>query len=331
LSAYKRHLVIVASVMMSLARFPLDGESVLAQPWHAMDWVDGSSPASTDEWARKMGVDWERLSCKVSSRRKPQACIDYVKKSPRPNINKYFLYISVDDPSTLQDDALEYSQASLDTPQIEEVGIDDFFSSYYSWYKDRSIKNPAEFLGKFIDNLKSENPNLKFGITLYEDELDPVAYTYINDAHLPPDIKKKFDYIHLFLHYRMNGPRFAQYVDMAQAMFPNAKIIAGVYAYDRIDYFPCSQDDYSKRSCKQQEEFDLFNQALSLEMQLLKEGKVVGLELYPGYFGAEDKLDYGPRKNQLTCKTKRLMQCVLNTQAMRDRILAQRNKYLNNP
>jgi len=54
-----------------------------------------------------------------------------------------------------------------------------------------------------------------------------VSYPYIDNIHLPADIKEKFDYIHLFLHYRMNGPRFAQYIDMAKALFPNAKIIAG--------------------------------------------------------------------------------------------------------
>ena len=295
-----------------------------------MDWVDGSSPATTEEWRDRMGVDWERLSCRVRSRLKPEACIEYVKKSPRPGIDKYFLYMSVDDPTTLQNDSLEYSRATLDVPQIEEVGIDDFFGTYYGWHKNSHIKNPAEFLRNVIDNLKSVNPRLKFGITLYEDELDPSTYSYIDDVHLPPDIKDKFDYIHLFMHYRKNGPRFAQYVDMAKALFPNAKIIAGVYGYDRIDYFPCAQDDSTKRSCTHQEEIDLFNQALNLQLELLKEGKVVGLELYPGYFGAENKLDYGPRRNQLTCKTERLTQCVMNTQVMRDSILAQRNRYISN-
>ena len=135
----------------------------------------------------------------------------------------------------------------MSVPSIESAGIDDFFGYYEKWYAQ--IPNAAQFLGHFIDGLKSVNHNLKFGATIYENELDPVANPYIDDKHLPPAIRAKFDYIHtLFLHYRKNGPHFAQYVSEAQALFPQAQIIAGVYSYDRIDYFPCAQNDPAEKT-----------------------------------------------------------------------------------
>jgi len=54
-------------------------------------------------------------------------------------------------------------------------------------------------------------------------------------------VKAQFDVIRLFLHYRANGPSYAGYVAQAKAYFPNAQIVAGVYPYDRIDYWPCAQ------------------------------------------------------------------------------------------
>ena len=266
-----------------------------------------------------MGVDWTRVSCRVNSRLNPLACVNYVRDSTRPGIQKYFLYMSLDHPATLLNDARQFSMASRDVPQIEEIGMDDFFGAYEDWFNRHIVENPPEFLGQLIDALKHDNPQVKFGITLYENEMDSVYNPFINDAHLPPAIREKFDYIHLFLHYRKNGPRFADYVAQAKALFPHAQIIAGVYGYDRIDYFPCAQGDRRKKSCSEKEEMALFKQALDIQMQLLQSGQVVGLELYPGYFGAEQKLSYGPGSHQLTCK--KTSRCIQNSQTMRDLIL----------
>ncbi len=183
-----------------------------------------------------------------------------------------------------------------------------------------------DFIEQFITALKSVNPHLLFGITLYENELDPVSNPYIDDAHLPPAIKAEFDYIHLYLHYRKNGPNFASYVAQTQAMFPHAKIIAGVYPYDRIDYFPCAQNDSTKKPCTEEEELSYFKQALDIQVGLLKEGKVVALELFPGHFGNETNLyGPGPQSDNLACKD--VTRCVQNTITMRDMILTERQQF----
>src|SRR5690349_5017815 len=79
--------------------------SVAMAEWHSMDWVDGSAATTQEEWRAKMGVDWERLSCRVKSRRRPSDCVRFVTAFPRTGITKYFLYMWVDDPQTLAQDA----------------------------------------------------------------------------------------------------------------------------------------------------------------------------------------------------------------------------------
>ena len=286
-----------------------------------MDWIDGDFQRSTFAWEQQLGINATRISCRVTIHNTPDTCVDFVKSLQSPSISKYFLYIQTD-PATLPTDMLRYSILTADVPSIASVGIDDFFGYYQTWYTQ--MPNAASFVGQVIDNGKTTNKNLKFGITLYENELDSIRNPYIDDRHLPPEIKAKFDYIHLFLHYRKNGSNFAAYVAQAQHWFPNAKIIAGVYAYDRIDYFPCAQNDSSKKPCTTEEEITYFKIALDTQMQLLKEAKVASLEIFPGYFGAEDKL-YGPGTDNLTCQN--VTRCIQNTMTMRDMILSKRRQF----
>ncbi len=307
----KRFLFIVGCV------FFLAPRGVLAAGWTAGDWIDGETEMTTPAWQDQLGIDWTRISCKVSVRNTPQSCITFIENSPAPGISQYFIYMPVDNTWSLLDNALLFSSLSKGNSAIAEAGIDDFFYSYQTWYHQMS--NASQFLNQLIDNLKSSNPNLKFGITLYEDELDSIQNVYMDSTHLPPAVKAKFDYIHLFLHYRANAPKFAQYVSQAQSLFPNAKIIAGVYSYDRIDYFPCAQNDSTKAPCTQQQELNFFQQALNTQVQLLNKGSVIALELFPGYFGNETQL-YGPHTDDLTCNN--VTRCVNNTLTMRGMILA---------
>lgn len=282
-----------------------------------MDWIDGDRQTTTPYWQQRLGIDWTRVSCRVTRRNTPSKCVADVQANPTPGIQKYFLYLESNSP-TLTADASAYSALTANVPAVESVGFDDFFAYYEPRY-DQAGGGAIQTLSVVIDNLKSANPRLKFGITLYENELDPVYNPYIDATHLPPSVKAKVDYVHLFLHYRANGPKFARYVAQAKAYFPNAKIIAGAYAYDRIDYFPCAQGDPAKTPCTQAQEIDDFKQALAIQRQLVLTHEVVGLEIYPGYFGAEDDL-YGPGTDNLKCAN--VTRCIQTTLAMRDALAA---------
>jgi hypothetical protein len=316
--------IALAAGYVLLSQSPAVAQTAVSPQWNAMDWIDGDYQTTTPSWQKQQGINWTRVSCRITLRNTPQKCVNFVTTSPTPGIAKYFLYIQTDS-STLPTDALQYSALSAGNSSVESVGFDDFFSSYEPWYA--KMPNAAQFVSQVIDNLKSANPNLKFGITLYENELDPVYNPFIDDNHLPPALKAKFDYIHLFLHYRKNGPHYADYVAQVQTLFPKAAIIAGVYTYDRIDYFPCAQNDPAKKPCTPQEEIDYFQKALDIQVQLLKQGKVVGLELFPGYFGNETNLfGPGPNSDNLACND--VARCVNTTLQMRDAVLAAHNQFM---
>ena len=90
-------------------------------------------------------------------------------------------------------------------------------------------------LGRAIRSLKTHNPRLRFDITLYEDDLDGPSLRALPDA-----VRLGVDRVSLYLHYRAAGPDYAGFAAAARQLFPHAQILAGVYAYDRIDYLPCA-------------------------------------------------------------------------------------------
>ena len=289
-----------------------------------MDWIDAEAQTTTASWQSQLGIDWTRVSCHLAGRTTPTACVNFVRNSPTPGISKYFLYMNSQS-STLASDAAQYSSLTTSVPSIESVGFDDFFIFYQTFYSQKG-SNAPDLLGQIIDDLKSINPNLKFGITLYETDLDSSYNPYIDAMHLPTWVKAKFDYIHLFLHYRANASKYATYVSQAHAAFPNAKIIAGAYPYDRVDFFPCTQGDSSKTPCTSAQETSYFQQALTIQVQQLKQGSVIALEFFPGYFGDETELyGTGPYNDSLPCSN--VSRCVQNTITMRNDILSAYNAY----
>jgi hypothetical protein len=162
------------------------------------------------------------------------------------------------------------------------VGIDDFVSQYKALFPNANPSPaPAALLNTIIANLKSANPNLKFGATIYEDEL---TSPYLQDARLPAALRGQFDYVHLFIHYREDGPNFQQYVQQAVQLFPNARIIGGSYAVDRRAFLPCAPQG---QPCTTQQDFDLFTQSLTIQAQLLGSGQIDSIEFFPGYFRNE--------------------------------------------
>src|SRR5690242_19617284 len=88
--------------------------------WNVMDWIDGDSQQTTSAWQDQLGIQWTRLSCRVSLRNTPAKCVNAVSVEPTPGITKYFLYITPD-PKTIKDDARQFSSLTRNVPMIESV------------------------------------------------------------------------------------------------------------------------------------------------------------------------------------------------------------------
>lgn len=260
-------------------------------------------------WDRNLHISGYRMGCDTGD---PEGCVreaaDEVKQRAFTRI-----FLSMDeDPVHTPADALAYSRLSLSRPYLVEAGLDDFVDRYQNLFSDRF--DPRPWLRMVIQNVKIFNPKLTFGITLYEDEIDS---PYARPPYLPADLAREVDVVHLFLHYRMDAPKFAQYVEQAQRLFPKAHVIAGLYAYDRIDYISCSQA--GKRPCSQAEEVSLYRESASNAAELLKQGKIAGIEFYPGFFGMESQ--WGGWKHEDYCAAKRVAQCIDDTRQMRQATL----------
>ncbi len=262
-----------------------------------------SAQTNTTEWNQDLGVTQTRQGCADT----PATCLQFVGGVAASFHVKVFLAIKLDATNTAAA-ASDYSRLSLTAPYLAEVGIDDFVTQYKALFSNTSIQ-PATVLSTVIGNLKSANPQLKFGGTIYEDEL---ANAYLQDAKLPATIRAKFDYIHLYIHYRENGGNFQTYVQQARQIFPNAHIIAGSYAYDRRYYLPCHPGG---QPCTAAEDNDLFVQSIALQADLLHAGIVDSIEFYPGYFGAESQ--WAGWNNSRECDPSDVPACIANTQGMR--------------
>ena len=87
-----------------------------------------------------------------------------------------------------------------------------------------------------IANIKSKNPNLKFGVTVYADQLthkivtsSTWLYHGITFQSVPASVLAKIDNVHLFVHHREEASTYATAVATAKRIFPNARIFAGAY------------------------------------------------------------------------------------------------------
>ena len=268
------------------------------QEGRVMTW---SAWVNRPEWNRSLGVTASRQGCSNS----PEVCVQSSCKTARELHFEIFLAIPLN--SHALDNASEYSRLSLTCPQLIEVGFDDFLDQYRAI--GRSLPNPSKLLREFIVRLKSANPKLRFGGTIYEDQLSIPGPL---DSELPSAIRKRFDYVHLFVHYREDGPSYANYVSEAKRLFPHARIIAGAYAYDRRAYLPCSP---SGHPCTPAEELDLYRETMEIQIRLLKDRVTDGIEFYPGYFGVEEQ--WGGWNNPKACALQDVTLCIANTKSMR--------------
>jgi len=206
----------------------------------------------------------------------------------------------------------QYAELSRNPTPVVEIGVDDFAGQYVRLLATGSSE-AADILNSLIEGVKSGDSKLKFGATIYEDELPLPALT---DPDLPAAIRAKFDLVHLYLHFRSNALHTSAYVVQAKRLFPNAVIILGIYAYDRISYIPCAKSP--SRPCTKQEELNYFREALDEDITLLKNGAVSGLEFYPGSFGYEDQWSGWDKPN--ICPGRK-QECIENTKALRQLVL----------
>jgi hypothetical protein len=220
------------------------------------------------------------------------------------NGTKVFLSVLLK-PETV-DYGRQYSALSLQSPSLTEISLDDFVSQYSRFFQ-ANVRNPGAVLGSFIDGIKSRNPKLQFGATIYEND---IGQEFLSDKDLPAAIRTKFDVVHFFVHYRGDTPQYAQYIQQLKALFPQAQLVGGVYAYDRISYLPCLP---KAQPCSVEQELNYFNQSLDTATDLLQQGKISWLEVYPGLFGRE--AEWSNWKSPRICPG-RLPECVANTEKM---------------
>jgi len=260
------------------------------------------------EWQRTLHISGRRQGCSSP----PESCVRSI-ASEKPG-TKVFLSVLLK-PETVSY-GQQYSALSLRTPSLVEIGLDDFVSQYS---KLKGAGSPSETLGSFIDGIKSQNPNLQFGATIYENDL---GTEFLSDRELPPAIRAKFDVVHFYVHYRGDTPKYAQYIPQVRVLFPKAEIIGGIYAYDRISYLACLPKG---QPCSVEQEMNYFNQSLDIATNLLKDGTISWLEIFPGLFGHEgDWPDW--TKDSRLCSG-RIPECIANTQKM-DQAVAAKIKQL---
>jgi hypothetical protein len=259
----------------------------------------GNTPA----WDDRLGVSVIRQACELE----PFACLLRLKDGVESRRVQRWILVVKGGPDKIERDSAEYSKLSEVEHRLIEIDIDDFVSTIKSWHFSTNGE-AHKTLARIINNLKHANRSLRFGITLYEDDLDSVVLT-----STPLEIRAEVNRIALYLHYRGNAGNFAHYVAEYQLLFPNAAIWAGSYAYDRIDYLPCRESGTQR--CTAAEEVALYTESLSNQLDLLHHGKVAGIEFYPGYFGREKQWN-GWSQSRI-CRPSRISECIEMTLKLR--------------
>jgi len=281
-----------------------------ADSWKIITWGKNAP-----EWDQKLHVGGIRVGCSGE----PAQCIRQAESAVRGEADKK-VFLSVLLRAESPAEARQYSESSLQSPFLQEIGLDDFVARY-NRASGTSPTDALSWLGGMVENVKSKNANLKFGITVYESDLSSPA---LKEDKLPARIRSKIDHVHLYLRYRANAPNYESYVQQAKSIFPKARVIAGAYAYDRISYIPCASGN--PRRCAKDEELKLFMQALTTQIRLLKSQAVDWIEFYPGGFGLEQEMDIW--ETPRGCQDRQKSECVENTKAMRQAATAALTKEL---
>jgi hypothetical protein len=263
----------------------------------------GNSP----EWNRTLHVSGIRIGCSGA----PSSCIQQVDEmAASQHVSSVFLGILLN-PANVATNAVTFGNLALSHPDLAEVGFDDFVSQC-----EKTHLGPSELsslVQTFASNLKSRSAKVQFGATIYQDQLITGEFGHLQ---LSDAARQSIDIVHLFPHYRKERKSVVDYVAEAKRVFPNAKIILGVYAYDRREYLPCEAGTHT--ACSSEEEVNLFDQVFHEDLKIASSGGVAGIEFFPGNFGGEDS--WKGWSYSRACKEGERAVCVQNTVAMRDRV-----------
>jgi len=263
----------------------------------------GNSP----EWNQILHLSGVRIGCSDAS----ASCLKEVDQiAASQHVSSVFLAIALN-PSRVASDAATYGSVAGTHPSLVEVGFDDFVSQAQKTNLDPAAL--SSLLESVASNLKARNSKLQMGITLYQDQLDSGQ---LDRLQLSDSARRSVDYVHLFPHYRKERKPVSEYIARAKQVFPNAKVMLGVYAYDRREYLPCAIGDQAR--CSSEEEVNLFDQNLRGDLQIASSGEAAGIEFFPGNFGDEDA--WKGWNNPRACKQGEKGVCVQNTVAMRAKI-----------
>ena len=291
-----RHITAICGAIVLIAALAAAAPSSV----RSIAWGENSP-----EWSRILHVGAVRLGCSDA----PASCADGAQRLARSQgVDKAFLAILLK-PGQTPSYAVQYSQLSLNHAALYEVGFDDFVGQ-----AERQKLPFATMSALLVDvarQLKAVNPKLLLGITVYEDELRSASFPL---ADLDQQFRGSVDFVHLYPHYRREAQSFADSAALARRIFPAARIIAGVYAYDRRDYLPCAHG--ASDPCSNGEELSLFEQSFKERLGLLGSSGVDWLEFYPGSFGSE--AEWPLWKQSRICRQDRVQECVENTKAMRE-------------
>ena len=289
--------VIVLSFLFLIAAGCGNTSDAADSRWKIATWAQ-----NTREGIAEFGIVQVRTGCDAV----PETCVQRVAALQRSEgVDQIAITIALSraDPELLRDYVARYATLSATTPGLVEVGFDD----YYAFMRRN---NPTNFT-EVVEAARSVDPRLRFGTTLYEDELDSVGRSR---SLFPEALLQRIDRVYLYLHYRQNGTDYARYVSRAKELFPNAEIFGGSYAYDRIDYIACAEGADTSH-CSRDREIELFRQSLTQQVALLRSGALAGIEFYPGQFGREEQ--WSGWDNPRICHADRKAECIENTKEMR--------------
>jgi hypothetical protein len=293
----------LATIALGAFALILEGRTARAQAQRQVQGGIITWGANTREWNRALGLDAFRIGCSSA----PDSCVRTANRlAGQHGIERVFLSIVLDGRSAAN--ARAYSELSLRNPLLYEVGFDDFVSQAQRQrepFPDLSLR-----LRDIARRLKSANPDLKFGLTIY---MDNVSSSRFPLDRLDAEFRRNVDYVHLYPHYRREKESFSSVVRKIEGIFPNTRVIGGVYAYDRRDYLPCALGNSAR--CSNEEELSLFEDQLRERWDMFRSGRISWIEFYPAAFGLEEQ--WSGWKQPRSCRAGRLSECVSNTRAMR--------------
>lgn len=256
----------------------------------------------SSEWTNALGISAIRMGCSSA----PQSCVrDAARLAKTPQIKSIFISVLLK-PENIVENAAVFAQLGALHPEITEIGFDDFVGQA----EKTKLTGDAlsSLLADFSAGLRSSGSHLRWGITVYQDEL---WNGRLKKLGLSDETRAAVGAVHLFPHYRREQVPLEKSVSEVKRLFPNAAVLLGNYAYDRREYLPCSVHG---ARCSDEEEISLFDNNLRQSLDLTQHGVVAGIEFYPGNFGQE--ASWKNWNNPRFCKGGERSECIQNTRTM---------------